>query len=63
MFQRDLAAGCTMMNVLVNSFNIGLWGVYSLLCSVVGVGNSALNKTETCPHLVMEDGQKAEEIK
>lgn len=52
-----------MMNVLVNSFNIGLWGVYSLLCSVVGVGNSALNKTETCPHLVMEDGQKAEEIK
>lgn len=62
-FQRDLAAGCTMVNVLVNSFSIGLWGVYSLLCSVLGVGNSALNKTETCPHLVMEDGQKAEEIK
>lgn len=52
-----------MMNVLVSLFIMGLLGVCSLSCSVVGVGNCSVNKTETCPHLVMEDRQKTEEVK
>lgn len=50
-FQRDPAIGCTVTSLLVDLSNASFLGVYSLSCSVLGVGNRAVNKTETCPHL------------